>query len=1608
MHTNPHPRRPKLLSAALVAIFALSGLGVLLTVAEPAAAVAGGPPPQPQGSLDIITPRIGIMPDQEETATIKLRNPAATTADAEDYAITKFIMSVNNSNAAKLSPIGNFIPVGSDVDRSGWKITATMDCDGPDRNTLPGWGNCVGIMFEAEKEKDYLYPGGEIEFTLAYRVLAATSYPGNGLIICEIGGDRQVDTVDLDTPALRIIGQHDFRSDATSPSSPHITGRQGIEDPDHFFVGLVVDDHESPEPMDEVRLSNGDTTAASFTLDEDHNGHIDHVFIQFDKELDPQTIDVRDFDVGRSNPDEYAVLEVEIIDPVDWNDNDRDPARAGGSFDFCPFNSMVKLKFNEEDLYDTGATPTVKYRKKSIEKGADPIKEQVLIGFAGVIVDSVSGIEVVDRARPILAAAVMKLNEKEGEEHTNSDVLVHLSEPVGRADNNGPCDVDDPVDIEGLRVGDVVIYGNSDATYTPLTTWDLPPDMDGTPEANDAYMDPPAVDDPLGRSADEEPLDWFWLRFKTNTTQFAPEGFVKGHLEYRYDPDGSFIRIEEQPLPHRLAMHPNNALCDEANNRVYQRNGTQDNPHEPMAEPGIVSADGNIGFDKITVEFTTPVNISAKKIVDGVISDVEPHEVFTLAAARGVGAGVEEIIHTPCSEKAIIKLSRPLDPVDVSGDPTFLRVEANRVFTCNAGDKSIAPEERDFQDLGWPLRAQDREIVDVTPPSIMFALTRDIDANGEVDAFELWLSEIIVDTSFEEGNPGEPGVVAHIKDHIKYRRVDVGEPNDRFLTVGFQPLSPDKGYATHRIPQIEAIHTEVAGRWQGLIMDQAFNPDLNSGNWMINSTVDDIKEMDGALPRVMVAETLDRDENGLLDAYRLTFSEPVKDSTFDPSHWFVGPDDRYRVTGMSDDRDWDRQENDAVIILEFEEKTIDPLKPIGDTGLPHRPPELTYFAPPGEGIEDRADLPASLGGPNRMLDFGTDKIIERDAAPPVLMAALACLDTDVMQFFLSEGVVSKDTEEQSPRKLSSNDFFYGNDGGPVAGLQEDSAVHIQGDQIVLVNTDAKVAAADLGRDTVHVVQDPKETPQTGRGIVQEVFGDRTLHASVDHVVTVQQGKDIIPPDQVDGVSFRPDDVFAAGIDLQVLVPHDTGCPQIVDGQTRDPAVVDFVVRYNTTPISAQGFDKAPVLPSQNIQYTWVDEETGLNHTAPGKDAASLEDLINGEDTDDDGVIDTGIGVLENQTLRMRIAGLEPETEYWLAIAAVDREGNVGEPSQMLNFQTDRDLTAPVVPDDFTIRSSTHAEGVPSKNPLPEFDWDEATDPESVVVTYRYAMSPTSTYEVEPKQDPEILGQELRFTAEHVWQFVGDEPQGLAPANWFDDPAEWYFHLSACSGGGCTPAGSYRVLIDAPVNRTEIAEANALIETDTVFDEETGEYIVNWAFPDSGLPCEPAGVQTWRRDPGDDGFRHMATFGQNDRGFQDSRFVDPDSGSATLDTRYLVTMKCPDQAVTYWDGEGFSAATLDGAGLFPSDKAPPQENYEGNTARKVDAPFKVPGWVWIVLGVILLLVIAGIVAFFTLRQGSETELWEEGEIEEPDMGAFGSADEAPPGQEPEVDETGERR
>lgn len=186
------------------------------------------------------------------------------------------------------------------------------------------------------------------------------------------------------------------------------------------------------------------------------------------------------------------------------------------------------------------------------------------------------------------------------------------------------------------------------------------------------------------------------------------------------------------------------------------------------------------------------------------------------------------------------------------------------------------------------------------------------------------------------------------------------------------------------------------------IYDISFNCTDPAGNVATTVTSTNVSYM-ASPPTVVMAETLDTDNNGKIDTYKVTFNKAINDSTFPgyvanslgniTTHWLVAGYSGVRLIHGSAVTFATDTPNDAVIYIRFNET---PLECSENTQVgcdTHAKPDLTTTSTPG--VQDFATNP--------LAQITTTTIVEIDGANPVVVGARS-LGQNLVDVYFSEPV----------------------------------------------------------------------------------------------------------------------------------------------------------------------------------------------------------------------------------------------------------------------------------------------------------------------------------------------------------------------------------------------------------------------------------------------------------------------------------------------------------------------------------------------------------------------------------------------------------------------------
>ncbi len=296
------------------------------------------------------------------------------------------------------------------------------------------------------------------------------------------------------------------------------------------------------------------------------------------------------------------------------------------------------------------------------------------------------------------------------------------------------------------------------------------------------------------------------------------------------------------------------------------------------------------------------------------------------------------------------------------------------------------------------------------------------------------------------------------------------------LSSGTLDVALNSGYTLHISPfsgtSANGTYTVLAGNTTsggyltatgigttgGTISDGASNA-LSDYSIPATQNIGDLKNIivDGVLPAISAAETMDVDHDGRIDYYKITFNKNIKDSTFPgyssnnlgtaQTDWLVAGHTSIVLAHGTAAPVTDTI-NDTIIYLMFNEI------PTGyDTDSK---PDLTTTLTPG-----LTDTIGTTGNP--LAQVGTTTIIETDKAAPIIVASSGVTGTNVMAITFSEPVDPNGSTGACSSTIGSSAFTYVNSsGGGVASISSMSGdTTACDDNKVTVQINTNLTAADL-------------------------------------------------------------------------------------------------------------------------------------------------------------------------------------------------------------------------------------------------------------------------------------------------------------------------------------------------------------------------------------------------------------------------------------------------------------------------------------------------------------------------------------------------------------------
>jgi len=374
---------------------------------------------------------------------------------------------------------------------------------------------------------------------------------------------------------------------------------------------------------------------------------------------------------------------------------------------------------------------------------------------------------------------------------------------------------------------------------------------------------------------------------------------------------------------------------------------------------------------------------------------------------------------------------------------------------------------------------------DGASPAITSATTLDRDEDGQVDAADVTFSESIDEGTLSASDYAIGGTT------VADLTTGVGDGDDIRLRFVL-----DSGNEVAGTNAKEVTYT------QGTTADSV-------GNLLADVGIDDLTETDGAAPLVTSATTLDRDEDGRVDAAGVVFSEPIDETTLSASDYAIGGtavEGIDSAVGNGDDIQLQITQDGGNEVAGTEAK------------------EVTYSQ-------------GSTADPAGNLLAGTSDLTETDGAAPVLLRARATSGKTPVNATFSEGVSGSSGSVVS---ATAGDFTYSDvSGDGASGIS--SVTHNAGDASATLTLDAGVGPNDVGGDTV----DPSN------------IYDATGNAAIG-TATLQDTKSPADPAAVGGETIAANNDTDYSVDAALVDDHEAGTLEVRlednEGTTITPSI----------------------------------------------------------------------------------------------------------------------------------------------------------------------------------------------------------------------------------------------------------------------------------------------------------------------------------------------------------------------------------------------------------------------------------------------------------------------
>ncbi|MEA3189590.1 MAG: hypothetical protein QOD77_172 [Thermoplasmata archaeon] len=1276
--------------------------------------------------------------------------------------------------------------------------------------------------------------------------------------------------------------------------------------------------------------------------DIDHNGHIDRFVADFPKKLDAKSFDARLFTLtargrlfGSSLTDAgYTIQNAYFVNP----DN---PVR-------------VVFLVNEMPYYDTGDQVNLRYAGTSLrDEAGNPLR--------GI------NVQATDRAPPVIVAAY-GLQGYDG-------VHVTFSEPVV-----GTGNAQDPATGVGLQ--DLLFFDDGGSA---------PDSKVGCPAASPCVLS--IADSRFGAITHQPgPRTGHQATIKTSINPVTSTPYTFGPNDV-HPLKGDMLGVASSGAACAPGEDPpcDSKIKDAAGLKMWHPL-TAPASVRHITRPLLVRAEVDIGSDALKLWFNGPVRAAKEPGV----TTPQPISVsnMDIVTAAGTGVGPQGLIgdyfRAVDQDFIVVKLDAKARPTDVDATPTSIRPHCKKIvgsglpetndqafLPCDNPDLFYEQEARvkgtgtlDAKGRDHDLPSPGAAFVDDTPPRIVQVRTVDTDHNGWLDGLELTMSEPVDDVTFCSNANTAPNFcpdswtpVGGISQVGLVMMQNLRATDDRSQEcLGLYRW--ETGLVVNdNVGIIKAINVERSPTGEYIVtsrdcVERYFNQDtgirMDTGHLPTFTTTArglfaDLSVPENRMPQYCQLQRLTHFHHpdaattkdcGLLASTKAQYTAPVSDGappvvmaarTVDTpavnkdgipdkpavNLWGDGRIDGYRLTMSESVKDSTFDRRDWLV------------QRLGAAQAPIH--EVNGFR-----SYDLNETLGALRSNDRELTvlFNPDTVPDTDARPELTYRrdpdskGLADIVGNVMVDFDEFAVVEQD--DSRPVIVGIEGYV----GERVLTLHFSEPVD-DGAQGKLVSEDFFYHNNDATTNPGGVAGKAVSNPETGQAVNVIHVPDVDCTGNLEEDADGCNEKAIIPLDRAltnsdlttDRINAEKDTIYEKAptvVPVQRKAVPNFQQKLSVGADVTPPAKVTDL-RVQTDAVLANSVLLAWTAPADDSLAGGAVTSYVFKVSTSAIDPAGFDALVNPNGITPE--FEPAAMAAVNQTQTLRLVGLNPTTQYHFAIRAVDEAGNAGGVSNAVTALTSRDATAPV--GTLTVSSTSHKAGETAPKVQGIFSWNKLEDPESTVV-YRYALTGSPAYQV--------LAADKSVTGTSVTVDIPSE-------------GDWTFHVAAFSGGGSTPTAHFSFGRGSPVLAADaIAAANDRLKDNVEIVRKPVEIqdgvevdlnTITWTLPpESDLPGTLEAIEIWRLDAG------IPTLVTTQPGsyseLKSGNFTDVTQG-ADENSLYRVNM------------------------VFAQDQRQADPSVSGQfKALQNQTPGEIPAWVYVLAGIALALIIAGIIIYFVLR------------------------------------------